>query len=178
MSLTGSMKTTAVAGAALLAAGLPVTAHSSLHHDTARAVGGLCLIVTALFAIGMVFGRTWMRDTRDERRDLARARQAASEEHHTYIAAKALLECEQIRLNRDLNAERRALAVRLTAEREALAAEFEERRSALIAETVEATILMVRSGKPAPGQSSGNLIPFPKQQPEHERSQERGAARP
>lgn len=155
MGLTDATRNTAAAGAVVLLAGVSVT---------------------------LVVIRRWIVDTTNERRILAAAQRQAEGERSRYFAARAALENEQCRLNRDMNAERQAIAVRLKAERGALQSEFEKGRSALIAETIESTVLMLSSGKPAPGQKPGNLIPFPSQQqdpaPERERSREHNEVAP
>ncbi|MFD9248440.1 hypothetical protein [Streptomyces bottropensis] len=125
----------------------------------------------ALALISLAFIHHWFTNTGQERRDLAERTRAAEEERSRYVSLKAALENEQGRLARDMAAERAGLAVRLATEREALRSEFEERRASLVAKTMEATVRMYRNGKFAPQPTAkGNLIPFPQQQPERERS--------
>ncbi|MGA6223531.1 hypothetical protein ACPESV_24740 [Streptomyces umbrinus] len=174
------MAGTATAG---LTGGLAVALYGTLANDLARTLGGTCLTLTALTAIALILIRRWIVDTKDERRILAAAQRQAEGERSRYVAARAALENEQGRLNRDMAAEKQGLAARLHHEREALRGEFEERRAGLIAETMEATVMMVRGGKfDVEKKPSGNLIPFPQQHQsaelQRERSREHGVVGP
>jgi hypothetical protein len=162
--------------------GLPALLYGILHNDTARSIGGACLIMTALVLSALVAIRRWIVDTSDERRALADEQRQASEAHHRYIASQAALENEQARLNRDMAAERQRIAAQLIAEREVMRDEFEERKAALVAETMETTFLMIKGGKFAPEEETrqqGNLIQFPKDLPAqvHPASPERERSR-
>lgn len=161
--------------------GLATVVHGIIRSDPAHSMGGGFLILAGLATLALVAIYHWVTDTRDERRALAATQREAQGRKDTYLAAKAALENEQGRLNRDMAAERAALDARLKAEREAIAADFEERRAVLIAETMEATLLMVQNNKLAP-QPSAKLIQFPhqqaEQQPERTRSRERGVVGP
>lgn len=166
--------------------GLPALLYGILHDDTARSIGGACLIMTALILTSLVAIRRWIVDTSEERRALADAQREARDEHHRYIASQAALENEQARLNRDMAIERQRIAAQLIAEREALRDEFEERKAALVAETMEATFLMIKGGKFAPEEEprQNNLIQFPEKlptqgpAPSRERSREHGVVGP
>lgn len=178
----GARVTTGAAGAAA-AGGLAVVLYGTLRDDLARAVGGTAVAFTALTVLALILLHRWIADTSDERRILAATQRESVAERSRYFAAQAALENEQGRLNRDMAAERAALAARLQAEREALAAEFEEQRATLIAETMEATVLMIRDGKLAPDtQTQSKVIQIRERQAqrqlERERSREHGVVGP
>lgn len=179
MYLAGSTRNTAATGAAVTLGGLATVIHGIIRNNPAHSAGGGFVALAGLTVIALVVLHQWITDTRDERRALAAAQREAQGRKDTYLAAKAALENEQGRLNRDMAAERANLDARLKAEREAVAADFEERRAALIAETMEATLLMVHNGSLAP-QPSAKLIQFPHQQTERqpERSREHGVVGP
>lgn len=179
MYLAGSTRNTAATGAAVTLGGLATVIHGIIRNNPAHSAGGGFVALAGLTVIALVVLHQWITDTRDERRTLAAAQREAQGRKDTYLAAKAALENEQGRLNRDMAAERANLDARLKAEREAIAADFEERRAALIAETMEATLLMVHNGNLAP-QPSAKLIQFPHQQTERqpERSREHGVVGP
>lgn len=181
MNVTDSTRTMTGAAATAVASGLAVVLYGIIRSDTARAMGGTCLTLTALTAIALIVIRKWVVDTRDERRVLAAAQREALAERSRYFAAQAALENEQGRLNRDMAAERASLTSRLMAEREAMAGEFEERRASLIAETMEATALMIWEGKFAPPTPVQNKVIQLRQrqpQPERDRSREHGVVGP
>ncbi|MFB6934524.1 hypothetical protein [Streptomyces chartreusis] len=179
--MSGKIKTTIAASAITVLSGLAAILHSITRDDLPRAIGGLSLTVIGLVAIVLIVIRRTFMDSREERRRLAEALSDAHSMKSRHLTAQAAMECEQVRLRRDLDAERRAMTVRLAAEREAMAREFEERRAADIAETMEATVRMFQGGKFAPG-TNGNLIRFPKQHPQHQperaRSREHGVVGP
>ncbi|MFD9445015.1 hypothetical protein [Streptomyces sp. NPDC060001] len=174
----GSMQTMAAAGAALLTGGLSVGIHGVVRGDIPHALGGIALGFTGLFVIALVAIRRWICDTSIERRDLAQARREADAEHHTYIAARADLESEMTRLNRDMNTERRRIATALLADRRALEAEFEDKKLQVEGEAFRLGVRMERAGmlKPDEQPAPPNLIQFPKQQPDAapERERSRG----
>jgi hypothetical protein len=181
MEATGGARTMTGAAATVVAAGLAVVLYGIAYRDTARAMGGTCLTLTALTALALVIIRRWIVDTSDERHILQAAQREAQNERTRYIAAQAALENEQGRLTRDMAAERQRLAGRLKVERDALADEFEERRAALIAETMEATIAMIQDGKREPADPVQNKVIQLRQrpaQPERERSREHGVVGP
>lgn len=181
MDLTSGTRATTAAGATVMLGGLTATLHGILRNNQAHSVGGGALAMFGLAAIALILIHQWVTNTTDERRILAAALREAQSRKDTYLAAKAGLENEQGRLNRDVAAERASLAARLKAERDTMTAEFEEQRATLIAETMEATVLMIHDGKFTPAQSTtGRLIPFPDQQPVHQRarSRERGVVGP
>jgi hypothetical protein len=171
MGLTGGTRATAATGAGTLLAGVTVTLHAVARSDPAQALGGLCLTMVALTLVALFFIHRWFTNTSAERRALADATRAVDDEKNRYVSLKAALENEHGRLSQAVAAERASLAADLAAEREALRSEFEERRGALIRETIEVAVLMHHKGKFAPPPYvRGNLIQFPQQQPEHERS--------
>ena len=186
MDLTSGSRATNVAAAVAMLGGLPALFYGILHNDTARSIGGACLIMTGLILSALVAIRRWIVDTGDERRILAAAQRQASEERTRYIAAQAALENEQARLNRDMAGERQRIAAPLIAEREAMRDEFEENKAALVAETMETTVRMFHGGKFAPEETlqQGNLIQFPEKlptqgpAPSRERSREHGVVGP
>lgn len=159
------------------AVGLAVTLYGAIRDQPAHSLSGVCITMialTALILLAIQGNRRSIADTRDERRALAIAQGQAMAEQSRYLAAQAALEIEQGRLNRDMAAERAALAARLKAECDQLREEFEERRAALIAETMETTFLLMRGNKFDPTASAqGNLIPFPDRQPQPQRARSR-----
>jgi hypothetical protein len=175
-----------MAGAAATATGVGLTTvlYGTLHADIPHTVGGSCITLAALAVLGLILIRQWIVDTSEERRLLGAAQREAQSQRSKYFAAQAALQVEQGRLSLDRAAQVRSDAARLLAEREALRAEFEDKRAALIAETMEATILMIRSGKAAPQPKPivGNLIEFPRQHhqttAEPERTREHGVVGP
>ncbi|MFF7880931.1 hypothetical protein ACH40F_08370 [Streptomyces sp. NPDC020794] len=185
MSLNGRAQTTAAAGVALLAMGLTMNLQGLARSDVSRSLSGTSLTVTALTLIGLTFIRSWIVDTRDERRAVAHAQQRAEAEQRTYVAAKGALESEMGRLNHEMNLERARIAGTLIAERQAMRAEFEKERLQITTEAFRTGVEMERSGafrrdEPA---MPANLIQFPNQgQPaeseQHARSREHGAFRP
>ncbi|MFE2967488.1 hypothetical protein ACFXKC_28220 [Streptomyces sp. NPDC059340] len=184
MSLNGRAQTTAAAGVALLAMGLTMSVEGLFRSDVSRSLGGISLTVTALTLIGLTFIRSWIVDTRDERRDLAHAQQRAEAERRTYVSAKAALESETGRLNHEVNVERAHVASTLISERQRMRAEFEEERLQITTEAFRTGVEMERSGafrrdEPA---MPANLIQFPKQEPsrseQHARSREHGVVGP
>lgn len=181
MDLTSGSRATNVAAAVAMLGGLPALLYGILHNDTARSIGGACLIMTALILTSLVSIRSWIVETSDERRILAAAQRQAAEERTRYIAAQAALENEQARLNRDMAGERQRIAAQLIAEREAMRDEFDDHKATLIAETMETTFLMIKGGKFAPEETpqQGNLIQFPKDLPAqgHPASPERERSR-
>ncbi|MFI0268625.1 hypothetical protein [Streptomyces luteogriseus] len=181
MDLTSGSRATNAAAAVAMLGGLPALLYGVLHDDTARCVGGACLIMTGLILSSLVAIRRWIVDTSAERRALADAQRQAAEAHHRYIALQAALENEQARLNRDMAGERQRIAAQLIAEREAMRDEFDDQKAALIAETMETTFLMIKGGKFAPEETPqrGNLIQFPKELPAqgHPASPERERSR-
>lgn len=181
MYLAGRTRNTAAAGAAVTLGGLTTVIHGIISNNPAHSAGGGFLALAGLTVIALTVIHQWITDTRDERRALAAAQREAQGRKDTYLAAKAALENEQGRLNRDMAAERASLAARMKTEREAMAADFEEQRAALIAETMETTLLMVHNGKLVPPPSA-TLIQFPRQQgepqPERGRSREHGVVGP
>lgn len=126
--------------------------------------------MVALTLIALLFIHHWFTNTSEERRALADATRAADDERNRYFSLEAALENEHGRRTQAVAAERASLAVRLATEREALRSEFEERRASLIAETMEATFRMKLNGGFDQPSGKGNLIQFPQQQPERERS--------
>lgn len=181
MRLTGSMRTMAAAGAALLTAGLLVGAHGVIRSEIPRALGGIALGFTGLFLIALVAVRRWICDTKEERRDLAQSRREADATQHKYLAAQANLESEMIRLNRDLNTERHRIAATLVAERQSMLAEFEKQRLQITTEAFRTGVEMERAGMLKPDEPvPPNLIQFPKQQPQADRehSREHGVVHP
>lgn len=179
MGLTSGARTTITIAAAAMLTGLGTLVHGTIQDDLAPAIAGASLLTVAFLAIALTLIHRWTVDTTDERRALAAAQRQAGDERTRYIAAQAALENEASRLNRDMIAERRALAARLTVEREALEAEFEERRAALISETMEATVLMMQSGKlAAEPTTTGTLIRFPEKLPHQARAREHGVVGP
>lgn len=180
---SGAIKTTAAAAALVVAAGIAATLYGLIYDDLPRSIAGLGLTVVGLTVIVLIVIHRWVTDTRAERQLLAASQREAQSQKSVYVVAQAALENEQGRLNRDMAVERLALSARLKAEREALARDFAEQRAIVIAETMEATVMMYRSGKFAPTQTAtGNLIEFPRQHPERQeeraRSREHGVVGP
>lgn len=174
MDLTGGMRATIAAAGTVMLAGLTAVLHGIVRSNVTHAAGGACLAFVATTLIALIFIRSWIVDTRDERRVLAAATRAARDERTRYIALEAALENEQARRKNDLATERAQIAAKLLAEREAMWAEFEEERSELACQTMEVTIKMMRGDKLTPEEKARcNLIPFPQQQPQTERARSR-----
>jgi hypothetical protein len=151
----------------------------------AGSIGGACLVMVGLTLIILVCVRRWIVNTREAERLLAAAQRQAQEERTQYIAAKAALENEHGRLNRDMAAERARIRATLVAERAKMRAEFEEERATLASEAFRTGVEMERAGMLKPDrQPAGNLIKFPKQVPQpdpapaRERSREHGVVGP
>jgi hypothetical protein len=165
--------------------GLTMSAQGLMRRDVPRSLDGTGLTLTALTLIALTLIRSWIVDTRDERRALARAEQQAEAERRTYVAAKASLESEMGRLNHEMNLERARIAATLISERQKMRAEFEEERLQITTEAFRTGVEMERAGafrrdEPA---MPANLIQFPKQgQPsqsaQHARSREHGVVGP
>jgi hypothetical protein len=177
MNLTGGTRATATTAGTVLLGGLSLTLYGIVRDDTAHALGGTSITVTALTVITLLVIRRWVVDTRDERRRLAKSERRTQDEYASYIALKAALEVEQGRLRQDISAEHAALSERLTVEHAKMETDFEEAKAALIAETMEATLRMFDGGKFAPtATGAGKLIPFPQQEPQRQRAREHGVA--
>jgi hypothetical protein len=180
---SGRIKIIAAAATAALLAGPAAILYGIARDEQPSSTGGLGLTVIGLTILILIVIRKWVTDTLTERLALGAAQREAQTQRDRYVAAQAALENEQGRLRQDLNAEHLALAARLEVERAAIERDFEEQRAALIAETVEATFLMIHSGKCAPTRNgTGNLIQFPQQHPQHQaertRSREHGVVGP
>ncbi|MEU1448725.1 hypothetical protein [Streptomyces mirabilis] len=143
--------------------------------------------MVGLTAIILTVIRSWIVDTRDERRILAAVQRQAESERARYIALQASLVNEETRLKKDIAAERAALTARLKNEREAMQAEFDAALGEASADAVKIAMSWVHGGKLAPPQHQrGNLIHFPHQHPEpesqpqaqRERSREHGVVGP
>lgn len=177
MGDTVGTKAATTTAATITAAGFAVILHSTMRGNAAGSIGGTCLVMAALTLIVLTVIRRWVVDTREERRTLATATQQAQAEQTRYIAVQAALESERGRLTRDAAADRAHTAARLAAERKAMESEFEEQRARLAAESFRTGVEMERSGalKPQP-HATGNLIRFPRQQPDQapERERSRG----
>jgi hypothetical protein len=156
-----------------------VILYGIIHNEAAPSVGGAFLTITALALLTLVTIRKWIVDTSAERRTLAEAQRHAEDERSRYVTLQAALTNEQGRLSRGMAAERAGLTARLNAEREVMQAELEESRATIISETMEDTVRMMLGGKFAPEPAATcNLIQFPQQQPERERSREHGVVGP
>ncbi|MFF7452168.1 MULTISPECIES: hypothetical protein [unclassified Streptomyces] len=183
MERTNGTKVLATTATLAMAGGLAAVLYGTLRADLARALGGTCVTLTALTIIALILIRRWIVDTSHERQILAASQRETQNQKSMYIAAQAALEVEQGRLTRDRAAQLRADAARLKAERAAMDAEFEEKRAELVTQTMEATVLLIRSGKAtAPAATENKVIQFPSQHaqahPTRERSREHGGARP
>jgi hypothetical protein len=173
--------TTATIGAAAVAVltGIVLTGYGMLRTSITHTVGGSCITLGALIAIGLVLIRSWVCDTRDIRAALSASQREAERERSRYFAAQAALTMEQGRLTQGMAAERRRIATILIREREKMEADFEERRATITCEAYEAGFLMARSGKCTSSTGrAGNLIPFPQQQGERARAREHGVVGP
>lgn len=179
MDLTSGTRTTTGAGAAVMLAGLAANLHGILRSNPAHSLGGGALAVFGLAVIALGLIHQWVADTSDERRILAAIQREAQTRKDTYLAAKAALENEQGRLNRDMAAERARIAAALVAERAKMEREFEEKRAELASEAFRTGAEMERSGALKPQQrQQGKVIQFadhhPAQAPERERERSRG----
>lgn len=172
MDLTAGTKATATLAAVVMAVGLTVILYGVGQNDLTWVLGGACLAVPALVLVALVAIKSWITDTREERRLLTEAIREMQGERTRYIALRAALENEQSRLHRDLAHERARSAAKLFAEREAVAAEFEEKRNRLISEAMTEAWMMFLSGK-QPQTAENKVIQFPTQQPAPQRAAER-----
>lgn len=170
MNLIGNTRTTAAAGAALLAGGLAFSGHGVLSSHASCSMAGIAIIVTALTLITLTVIRKWIGDARDERRDLATARREADAEQRKYFALQAALEGETTRLRRDMALEQAQNAATLITERAAMQAELEEQRLQISTEAFRTGAEMERAGmlKPDAPAVPANLIQFPKRAPDRE----------
>jgi hypothetical protein len=151
-----------------------------MRSDVPCSLGGTSLVIAALTLIALAVIRTWIGDVRDERRELADSRRQADAEQRRYFALQAALNGEKTRLTRDMALERARIAATLIAEREAMGREFEERRLDEQKEAFQAGIDMERAWRTVKPDTPipANLIQFPRQQPDQERSREHGVVRP
>lgn len=176
MDLTAGARTTAVAAATVLAAGITVILYGIARNDLARSLGGACLSITALTLIALVAIRRWVTDTEAERARLAEDSREAQNEKTRAIAAQAALEMERQRLARDAAADRARTAAILRAEREAMRDQFEEQRAKLASDAFATGVRMERSGalEPESEHDRAQVIGlFPQQ--ERERARDAGA---
>lgn len=187
MSFTASSKMATAEAIGVLIAGFTVIAYSAGFDHTAGTIAGACLVVCALTLWSLIRIKEWVTNTSHERRTLADATRAADEERNRYVAAKAALEIETSRRQRDMAAERASIEARLTTERAKMRREFEEERATLAADAFRTGVEMERAGMLKPDAPQlGNLIQFPRdlphQQPhphaEQERSREHGVVGP
>ncbi|MFI8351226.1 hypothetical protein [Streptomyces sp. NPDC085596] len=178
MNLTNGARNTTAVGATTALGGSILIYHGIDIGSTPHTLGGGFLALAGLSAIALVLIHRWVTNTAEERRALAAAQREAQDRKDRYLAALAALSGEQVRISREMAAERASLVARLKTERDALAAEFEEQRAELVSETMEATVLMFSGGKFAPSRQPGNLIQFPKQQDERARAREHGGVAP
>lgn len=185
MGLTANSKMGVAAAVGILIVGFAVIIRSTMQDHVAGSIAGACLVMSGLTITVLVLCRHWIMDTRDERRVLAAAQRQADGERTRYIAVQAAFENEQVRLKRDMAAERARMAATLAAERKAMAAEFAETRATEMSDAFRAGAEMERAGmlKPARATTPGNLIQFPGQgqparEPQRERSREHGVVGP
>jgi hypothetical protein len=177
MDLTARTKAAVATAVGILITGFAIIIRSAEDDNVAGSIGGACLVMVGLSLTILIFVRSWVSNTSDERRILGAAQREAQAERSRYFAAKAALEGEHGRLLRDMAAERAGIAATLKAERAKMAAEFKENRAKELTEAFQTGVEMERAGmlkrKPAP---RGNLLTFPKKQPgipEQERSRAR-----
>ncbi|MFD4257783.1 hypothetical protein ACFWR9_09125 [Streptomyces sp. NPDC058534] len=166
-----------------MATGFAVIVRSTSHDNVAGSIGGACLVMVGLTLAILIFVRRWVCDTRDERRILAATQREAQAERTRYIAAQAGLTNESGRMNREMAAERARVTATLKVEREAMQADFEGTRAKECAEAFRTGAEMERAGvfKKRQQPLRGNLLTFPKQQPEApepERTREHGVVGP
>lgn len=183
MDLTGSTRTTVITTTAVTLGGFTLTLYGLGRDQLTHSLTGVAITMIALAAIILTVIHHWVTDTRTERACLAAAQREAQAERTRYIAAQAASENEQVRLRRDLDAERARLAARARTERKALLAELEEQRATLVSETMQATFQMFHEGRfnPATGRGA-TIIRLPQLQaddaPQHERARGRGVVGP
>ncbi|MFF0141086.1 hypothetical protein ACFYRN_32045 [Streptomyces sp. NPDC005227] len=178
MSFNGGQRTTIAAGVGLLAGGVAMGIHSVYRDDTEGALLATTVALIGLTVVRLVCARAWIRDTRDERRELALARHDADGDKMRYFALRAALESEATRTHRDLAAERSRNAAALVVERKAMRDEFEARRLEEAQEAFQTGVEMERSGALRPDAPiPANIITFPKQTPAHEPAEERSHER-
>lgn len=183
MDLTSGTRTMASIAAGVMLGGIGLTLHGVWRDQPAHSLAGVVLSMIALTVIILTVVHHWVTDTSTERTALAAAQREAQAERARAFAAQAALENEQGRLYRDLAAECAKNRARLEVDRAIMQQEFEDARSQLAADAMEILASWVEDGKvcpPEPG--TGNLIPFPKQQPapapQRERSREHGVVAP
>jgi hypothetical protein len=183
MEFTAGSKTAITTAVGILLAGFAVIIRSASRDNVAGSIGGACIVMVGVSLVILLFVRYWVVNTSEERRVLAAAQRQAQEERTQYIAAKAALENEHGRLNRDMAAERARIRAALKVEQAKMRAEFDEERATLAAEAFRTGVEMERAGMLKPDrQPAGNLIKFPKQVPQpapaRERSREHGVVGP
>lgn len=181
MDLTASTKATTATAAVVMTAGLSAILYGVIRSDLPRALGGACLTTPALVLLALVAIRAWVMNTSEERRLLAASTREAQAERSRYFAAQAALENEQVRLNRDMAADRARAAATLAADRKAMEAYFDEKRAKLVTDAFTIGVQMERAGMLKPKKpATGNLIQFPQQEraAERERSREHGVVGP
>lgn len=165
MDNTAGTRAAAATTAVALTGGVTATLYGVITNEPARSLGGVCLTMTALTAIGLGAVKRWVTDTREEQHRLAQATHEAQDERATYFASRAALENELQRHMRDAAADRARAEAALIAEREAMEAEFAEKRTSLICQAIETYAQMERSGDLDRQPPRSRVIQFPTQQP-------------
>src|SRR5687767_15844676 len=89
MDNTAGTRAAAATTAVALAGGVTATLYGVITNEPARSLGGVCLTMTALTAIGLGAVKRWVTDTREEQHRLAQATREAQDERAKYFASRA-----------------------------------------------------------------------------------------
>lgn len=147
-------------GLALLAIGMSLICVGVARGSFGHSVSGTAVTMISLFVIALHRVHRWIRDTARERTDLADARKDAEAQERKYFALQAAIENEGVRMRRDMNSERHAIAMTLAKERRVMEEQFEQRRLELTQKAFREGVMMERDGHLRPEKIAA-LLQFP-----------------
>ncbi|MFE2747372.1 hypothetical protein ACFXKX_24090 [Streptomyces scopuliridis] len=168
---------TLIASSAAIFAGAALLTFGVMAESLSRTIAGVAITISAALASSLRVVHRWITDTADERRALLDAQLRADDERAKLVAAQYALEAERKRIRIDAIAAGRRADEALQLQTAMLVQRFEEDRAGLAAESLEAALRMIVEGKLLePGRPAARgraVIPFPLQNPEHERTRDR-----
>ncbi|MFI6251446.1 hypothetical protein [Streptomyces sp. NPDC051016] len=149
-----------------------LSTHGAINESGAHAMLGAAVTFTAITAIALSLIKRWVTDTREERSRLSDEQKQAEEKKLRYVALQGALEAENTRIKQDLAAERAQGLAALEVKKAAMEAQFEKDRFQIQTSAFRSGVLFERAGMLEPDAPiPGNLIQFPKQHPDPERSE-------